>query len=195
MSAPEGLWKTLVVVLVMIGAIVGALALLALTPAPTESWTVVRGAGSASDGRIAISVGASRLASVPVYGGGTRDVFLLVNLTFVNVGPGNTSVNAGWFVGVTWNGTEYTNTWFQVTGAEAAGELPIPYVLASSQHVSGWLAFFIAPLPDASAKTLAALQIEKVAYYETSYGGRYVGNGGWSGAIEQLRVRFEITPV
>ena len=195
MSGRDSVCQILVVAIFVIGTTLGATALVALTSSTAESWTVVRGTGAASDGLITITMGASRLVSVPTLNDGEApSVFLLVNLTFANVGSGNTTTNAGWFVNVTWNGTEFSNTWFQFTGPDAAGQLPIPYPIGPGQHISGWLAFYVATLPDASAKTLASLHIEKLTYNETSYGGQYVGDGGWTEVSSQLRVRFEITP-
>lgn len=111
------------------------------------------------------------------------EIFVIVNVTIANTGFGNASISSG-FVQVAGSGfAPVTNTnW--VMNATFPGEYPnraYPDIsggvnLPPGAALDTWLLFYV---PYATANNLGGLYLQFFWYRETSYGGNYIGHGGY----------------
>ena len=176
-----------------------------------SGFTYVCGTGSASDGRLSITLHnyhfdeAGRINFEP----GSNQVnppssslFLLANVTISNVGSGNTSLGGGFSVQVT-NGTGSFQNQNYIENASFPGTYPnktIPDIngglyLPAGSNVDLWIMFYI-PNPGSEAANLLVLQY--FSYRELFYGGNYEGNGAFGCPNPPscyLSVDFVVTPV
>ncbi len=169
-----------VVVIVVIGS------------APSTVWSLVQGTGSASDGRVTVTVGESWLAFKRMFPtAASTNPFLLVNVTFANIGDENTTVGEAWYADAMWQGRSVSRSWYTFGGFEASGMLPVASTVAPGKAVTGWLGFLL----DASdvSGVIGALYLEKLIFLETTYGGQVTPEGSWSN-VHQVLVRFEVVP-
>lgn len=178
----------------VVAAIVMAAAVVAIimVTAPPTAWVLAQGAGTVSDGRIAVTIGESWLEFKPMFSTAIEDnPFLLVNVTFKDVGAESTTVGQAWYVEAIWEGVVISRSWYTFGGPAAIGMLPVGSTVAPGQAVSGWLGFLL----DASDHSgiARAIQVQKLVFLETAYGGQPTLDGSWIG-IHQVLVRFEITP-
>ena len=193
MPSPKTLeWLAVLGIVAIVVA--AAAAALGLIPAVTTTPpTVIQGVGSASDGRLNVSLDSYSLALIPLTQTPGGNVYLIANLTIVNVGPGNGSTAGSWWVEVLWNGTTLNNTWTVIPVGYDSGQLANPLTIPPGQRVSGWVAFYLPMGLDASLAKAHGAQLEKLVFEEHIYGGSPDPAGGWVGGT-QLRVRFELSP-
>ncbi len=192
MTGWRGISKTtaaIVAVAIVIAAGVGAFI---LATAPPTAWALAQGAGTVSDGRVAVTIGESWLEFRPMFSTAVEtNPFLLVNVTFKDVGAESTTVGEAWYVEAIWQGVAASPSWYTFGGSAAMGMLPVASTVAPGQAVSGWLGFLL----DANDHTgiVGSLQIQKLVFLETTYGGQPTPDGSWVG-VHQVLVRFEVTP-
>lgn len=173
-------------------AVLVLVVIVVLGSSPYLAWSLVQGTGSASDGRVTVTVGESWLAFKRMFStAASTNPFLLVNVTFANVGDENTTVGEAWYADATWEGHAVSRSWYTFGGFEASGMLPVASTVAPGESVTGWLGFLL----DASDTSgiLGALHLEKLVFLETTYGGQVTPEGSWSN-VHQVQVRFEVTP-
>ncbi len=134
--------------------VVGVVALaLTWTPPRPPGPKIVRGVGTATDGRVALAIDGYYYASAQAIGFTRIDPdnqFLVVNLTFSNVGNQNVSVSTAFFVFMANGATNLSNTWWDEP-ASLPGPFPWPpnnatpfqLVLPPGGTARGWMAFYL----------------------------------------------------
>ncbi|HMD78836.1 MAG TPA: hypothetical protein VKF39_02515 [Nitrososphaerales archaeon] len=166
-----------------------------------SGYTPNCGVGSATDGRLNIivhnyhfsqardinfSFGPRELGPPP------NDIFLLLNVTVVNVGGGNASIVTDWAAAM-WNGTGYSGTASNfaanATFSHTYPNRVIPdstspslYVPAGSR-VDFWVFLYIpyGPNPtNSDFDQVKAWSLRYVAYEQPGYGGIYEGGGAYA---------------
>jgi hypothetical protein len=175
-------------------------------PLLVSGHTLVRGTGSASDGRLTITIHNFRFnSSRNILPNDTtldpRSIFLMVNVTVANIGGGNSSIS-GFYAAQLLNGSKsIVNTEF-VDNAYFPNLYPheaYPYkngglYLPPGASKSYWAFFYI---PKSESLSLATIQqtllLQRVAYLENGYGGMYLGNGEYTGSV-QVNMEFIIAP-
>jgi hypothetical protein len=185
-------------------AVLTALAALAVFSAvifllPAQGgWTVIKGVKTVSDGRLSTTIDNYSYVSGtqlgPGWGGNA--MFLLTYVTIVNVGNGNASVGS-FFVNVMMGQVKVGNT--NIIGSSVLpGAFPLSLSksygglnLVPHEQATGWIAFY---LPNVSESNIPTLNFVSFYWYEQSYGGNYVGNGGYLPPIEHLKIEFVVTP-
>ncbi len=178
--------------MVAVVAVLVVLVIVLLGSTPSLVWSLVQGTGSASDGRVTVTVGDSWLAFKRMFStAASTSPFLLVNVTFTNVGDENTTVGEAWYADAIWEGRPVSLSWYTFGGFEASGMLPVASTVAPGESVTGWLGFLL----DASdvSGVIGALHLEKLIFLETTYGGQVTPEGSWSN-VHQVLVRFEVVP-
>ncbi len=190
-SKAEEWIATFVIVAIVVAAAAAAWLLAPTTTTPSP--TVIQGVGSASDGRLNVSLDSYYMALIPSTQAPGGSIYLIANLTIVNVGPGNGSTAGSWWVEVLWNGTTLNNTWFVFPAGYDTGQLAIPLAIPPGHRVAGWVAFYLPMGLGASLAKARGAQLEKLVFEEHVYGGSPDPAGGWVGGTDP-RVRFEITP-
>jgi hypothetical protein len=185
-------------VLTVMAALAVFSALIFLYPAQ-QGWTVIKGVKTVSDGRVSTTIDNYSYVTGAQLGpgwGGGEAIFLLTKVTIVNVGNGNASVGSFYvndMMGQVNVGNAYT-----IGSSTLPGRFPFSLSkfygglnLAPHEAATGWIAFF---LPNVSESNIPSLNFVSLNYYEQSYGGNYVGNGGYLPPTEDLRIEFVITP-
>ncbi len=170
----------------------------------------VCGTGSASDGRLSITVNNydfSQGRDIPFQPPGSvgpSEVFLLVNATITNVGDGNTSIGPSFEVQVITSGGESTENGEYGDSVTFPNEypnssLPIPnggVYLPPKASLTAWLLFYIPTTASANNQTTISLSgyaLQHLMYREYYYGGDF-SNGGFScGPCQNPKVEFIIT--
>jgi len=183
-----------------------------------SGFTPTCGIGQASDGRLRITVHNYHFAQArdiqfrfapnqqPVM---SDEVFMLVNVTIENIGEGNTSVGAGWGAAVL-NDTSYvdgvTNFIVNASFPSTYPNQTIPdYVRGGGMYLPPgskadfWIFFYVPFSRVVSSNMVEAsgFRLQLVTYTEFSYGGTYIGNGGFNCqkvACQETDTEFVIQP-
>lgn len=143
----------LIAAFVIVLAATFAVALSLPVSSPSSRPTIIRGIGTASDGRISITIDGWLMANnnyTEFSGDGlSSSVYLLVlNLTITNVGHGNASIPGIMFATVSEDGRNVSNTWMG-GHSNRTGELPTGGNLFPATSVTGWWAFYMPGAPPA----------------------------------------------
>ena len=161
-------------------------------------WTVIKGVKTVSDGRLSTTIDNYSYVTGAQLGPGWsgEGIFLLAYVKVSNVGNGNASVGS-FFVNVMIGRVNVGNT-NTIGGSTLSGRFPFSLSksygglnLAPSEQATGWIAFY---LPNVSGSDIPSLNFVSLNSYERSYGGKYVGNGGYLPPFEDLKIEFVITP-
>ena len=158
------------------------------------------GSGSVSDGRLNMTLNSYRFVNGetttwPCIGNGLNGtttgattcrlgdgVFLLANVTFTNIGSGNTSISCCLYANVT-DGLEFVGNGEYGINAEFPGSYPNQSVpafnggafLPPGSSVTYW---FVFGLPSTSVKDITSLKLNTLSKVERGYGGDWDGGGG-----------------
>ena len=127
------------------------------------------------------------------------DVFMLVNVTVVNIGDGNTTIGAGWEAGLLNGTTEIPGVTNFIANATFPGTYPnitIPdhvgsngcgcFYLPPSSKADFWIFFYVPFGFDIKSGNVVQAQgfnLQIVSYRELGYGGTYEGGGSF-GCVE-----------
>jgi hypothetical protein len=169
-----------------------------------SGYTALAGNRTVSDGRISITVNnyhfeeAENIDFVPSLALVPTAVFILVNVTVVNVGPGNTSIGPSWvfmqngssIIGNTnfvYNASFPVGVYPNQTYPENVGGIYLP----PGKETTFWYLFYV---PYSESLGLSGVEptitLKALVYYEQFYGGNYEGDGGYSGSSQDLKVQF-----
>jgi hypothetical protein len=164
--------------------------------------TYLCGSGSVSDGRLNMTLNSYRFVNGgtttwPCIGNGLNGtttgattcslgdgVFLLANVTFTNVGGGNTSIAADLGTNVT-NGLEFVGNGEYGINAQFPGQNPSQSVPPASGGAflppgSSATYWFVFNLPNTSVKDIPNLTLNTISNVEWEYGGDWDGGGGFN---------------
>ena len=160
------------------------------------------GSRSVTDGRLSMTLNNyhfvdGETTTWPCVGNGVNDtaigpttcslgegVYLLANVTFVNVGKGNTSIGIGLYANVT-NGGEFVGNGGYGIDAKFPGTYPNESVpataggafLSPGRSVTYWFVFYV---PNTALKDIPNLTLNALSEVERNYGGDWDGHGGFS---------------
>jgi len=164
--------------------------------------TYICGSGSVSDRRLNMTLNSYRfvngdMITWPCIGSGLNGtktgpttcslgdgVYMLANITFTNVGGGNTSLGADLYTNVT-NGLQFVGNGEYGIDARFPGQYPnqsVPAVnggafLPPGSSATYWFVFY---LPNTSVKDIPNLTLNTVSNVDWEYGGDWEGGGGFS---------------
>jgi hypothetical protein len=169
-----------------------------------SGYTAVAGNKTVSDGRISITVNnyhfeeAKDIDFVPNLSVSPTAVFMLVNVTIVNVGSGNTSIGPALVLmqngSSTIGNTNYVqNVSFPVGTfpSQAYPENTGGIYLPSANSTTFWYLFYVPYSESVGLSGIApTVTLKALVYYEQFYGGNYEGDGSYGGHWEDLKVEF-----
>jgi hypothetical protein len=168
-----------------------------MTNVTTPGYSYVCGSGSASDGRLSVSVHGYRFdqaKNIQFQNSSNQqpllpdEVVLLVNASIANIGGGNVSIGGGWWAWIL-NGTYSilnTNLIANATFPNTYPNQTIPDVngglyLAPGGKADLWLFFYVRfqNVQSSNINQASGFKLEFVTFYENSYGGTYLGGGAY----------------
>jgi hypothetical protein len=217
---------TIVVAVLTLAVIVLVAALASALTVSKSVYHVINGVGSASDGRLKITLNNYHFdvgSDILFQGGGGASVdkntsvstattgyaygydadyglYVLLNMTFQNVGSGPAPIGAGWVaIG---NSTSSLGNGEYFANATFPGEFPNASLashiawggqnLPAGSSLTVWLIFGINGV--SLKQATSSLVLQNYTYYEQEYGGVYEGSGAYRCPCQTPMVEFVIRP-
>jgi hypothetical protein len=177
---------------------------------PEPGFEYVCGRTSVSDGRLLITLNNYRFAggssidwvcSGAVINGSTEcsssDVYLLVNATIKNVGEGNASIGADFYVSLNNSVGQSVGNGEYGTNAVFPGQYPNASVPAQNGgtylppggRVTYWFIFYV---PNTGLKDTQNLRLQYLDWTEIGYGGTWMENGGFRCPCQDTHVHLVV---